>query len=253
MRSRSCSRGRPAPATRPRRGRSTTPRRGRPRPSSTSTAGFSPAAATRAFSPAPGREAAAPRLSLLEVAERGTLFLEEVQRLPAEQQERLAAVIESAEAAREEGAVPAPDVRVVASSSEPWRRRADSTRACSRRLEARQLRVPALAERAEDVPELAQFFVRQHARRVGSVAERVSEASREEAAALPLARRGAGAVRASSSGRSRRRAARSSRSTPASSTRGCPSGRIASSRSSARAGWGRSGGRGTSCSPGRAP
>ncbi len=127
--------------------------------------------------PGPGTGGGAPRLSLLEVAERGTLFLEEVQRLPAEEQERLAAVIEAAEAAREKGAVPAPDVRVLASSSGALEASAGFHPRLLARLEARQLRVPALAERAEDVPELAQFFVRQHARRVGSVAERVSEAS----------------------------------------------------------------------------
>jgi len=37
--------------------------------------------------------------------------------------------------------------------------------------------VPSLAERSEDVPELALFFVRQHARRIGAVVETISEES----------------------------------------------------------------------------
>jgi serine/threonine-protein kinase len=44
-------------------------------------------------------------------------------------------------------------------------------------LERRQLRVPSLVERSEDIPELANFFVRQHARRIGSVVETISEES----------------------------------------------------------------------------
>ena len=44
-------------------------------------------------------------------------------------------------------------------------------------LERRQLRVPALAERPEDVSEIALFFLRQHARRIGAVVETISEQS----------------------------------------------------------------------------
>ena len=39
------------------------------------------------------------------------------------------------------------------------------------------MRVPSLAERAEDVPELARFFLQQHARRAGAVVERLSDES----------------------------------------------------------------------------
>ena len=44
-------------------------------------------------------------------------------------------------------------------------------------LERRQLRVPSLAERADDVAEIALFFLRQHARRIGAVVETISEQS----------------------------------------------------------------------------
>ena len=44
-------------------------------------------------------------------------------------------------------------------------------------LEAGELRVPSLAQRREDLPELARFFVDSHARRAGAVVERLSEES----------------------------------------------------------------------------
>ncbi len=54
------------------------------------------------------------RLSLLELATPGTLYLEEIQRLPGDMQRRLAEVIEDIEASRERGQPAVPDVRVVA-------------------------------------------------------------------------------------------------------------------------------------------
>jgi anaerobic nitric oxide reductase transcription regulator len=56
-------------------------------------------------------------LSQLDLAERGTLFLEEVHRMPADLQERLAAVLEAAARQRERGEPASPDVRVLASTS----------------------------------------------------------------------------------------------------------------------------------------
>jgi DNA-binding NtrC family response regulator len=59
------------------------------------------------------------RLSLLELATHGTLYLEEIQRLPGEVQGRLAEVLENVEAMREGGQPPVPDVHVLAYSSAP--------------------------------------------------------------------------------------------------------------------------------------
>jgi DNA-binding NtrC family response regulator len=116
-------------------------------------------------------------LGQLELAERGTLFLEEIHRMPPALQERLAAVFDAG-ARQLEGGLPAsPDVRVVASTSGPLSAESGFHPALLARLEPRQLRVPALAERAEDIPDLAQFFVTQHARRLGAVVERVSDES----------------------------------------------------------------------------
>jgi serine/threonine-protein kinase len=44
-------------------------------------------------------------------------------------------------------------------------------------LEVRQLRIPSLTERSEDILELALFFIRQHAQNIGSVVEGITEES----------------------------------------------------------------------------
>jgi DNA-binding NtrC family response regulator len=120
---------------------------------------------------------ASPRLTLLELATNGTLYLEEIHRLSADLQGRLAEVIESVERAREHGQPPTPDVRFIAYSSVPLATTSGLHPKLLALLERRQLRVPSLAERSEDVPELALFFLRQHARRIGAVVETISDQS----------------------------------------------------------------------------
>ena len=109
-----------------------------------------------------------PRISLWEMADRGTLYLEEAHRLPAEIQERLAAVLADGTGW---------NVRLIAYSSAPSVGRGEFHPKLLARLEARQLRVPSLAERSEDIPELASYYVQQHARRVGSVVQEIGEES----------------------------------------------------------------------------
>jgi eukaryotic-like serine/threonine-protein kinase len=121
--------------------------------------------------------AAGSRLSLLELAAQGTLYLEEIQRLPGDLQGRLAEVLEGVEAARERGQPPVPDVRAIAYSSAPLAATSGFHPKLLALLERRQLRVPSLAERPDDVAEIALFFLRQHARRIGAVVETISEQS----------------------------------------------------------------------------
>ena len=134
---------------------------------------FSPPAAA-SDSDSPGSTS---RMSLLELAASGTLFLEEVHRLSGSLQERLAAVIADAEAARESGEATTPGVRFIVYASAPLATASGFHPKLLALLERRQLRVPSLSERSEDIPELAQFYVRQHARRVGAVVESVSPES----------------------------------------------------------------------------
>src|SRR6185295_15315074 len=118
------------------------------------------------------------RLSLLELATHGTLYLEEIQRLAGDLQGRLAEVIEGVETARERGRTPlVPDVRFITYTSAPLVASSGFHPKLLTLLERRQLRVPALAERPEDVSEIALFFLRQHARRIGAVVESISEQS----------------------------------------------------------------------------
>jgi DNA-binding NtrC family response regulator len=126
---------------------------------------------------AAAQAAQALRLSLIELATHGTLYLEEIQRLPSDVQSRLAEVLASGEAARERGDPASPDVRVIAYSSAPLATASGFHPKLLARLERRQLRVPSLAERSDDVVEIALFFLRQHARRIGAVVETISEQS----------------------------------------------------------------------------
>src|SRR4051812_37813767 len=128
----------------------------------------------RIISSEPG--AGAP-LTLLELATRGTLYLEEIHRLGSDLQERLATVLESVGAAREQGVPATPDVRFIAYASAPLTAASGFHSKLLSLVERRQLRVPALAERAEDVTEIALFFLRQHARRIGAVVETISAQS----------------------------------------------------------------------------
>ena len=116
-------------------------------------------------------------MSLLELATHGTLYLEEIQRLPGDLQGRLADGLERAESSRERGEPVVPDVRVIAYSSAPLASANGFHPRLLALLERRQLRVPSLAERPDDVEEIALFYLRQHARRIGAVVERISEPS----------------------------------------------------------------------------
>ena len=89
-----------------------------------------------------------------------------------------------------------PDVRFIAYSSAPLAATSGFHPKLLALLERRQLRVPSLAERPEDVAEIALFFLRQHARRIGAVVETISEHVDEAAAQVPLARRRGASCRA---------------------------------------------------------
>jgi DNA-binding NtrC family response regulator len=115
-----------------------------------------------------GKSGESPHASLWELADRGTLYLEEVQRLPLDLQERLAGFLAGGTGQ---------DVRLIASSSATQFSPTEFHPKLLARLQARQLRVPPLAERSEDIPMLAEYYLQQHARRVGSVVQGIGEDS----------------------------------------------------------------------------
>jgi DNA-binding NtrC family response regulator len=116
-------------------------------------------------------------LSLLELATQGTLYLEEIHRLPADLQERLADVLERVQALLESGQPAVPDVRFIAYTSAPLAPTSGFHPKLLALVERRQLRVPSLNERQEDVSDIALFFLRRYARRIGAVVETISEQS----------------------------------------------------------------------------
>ena len=120
--------------------------------------------------------AAAP-LSAFELAAGGTLYLEQIDRLAAEHQGRLADVLDGIDAARARGEAAAPDVRVIVYTAAPLAPSSGFHPSLLPRLERRQLRVPSLAERPEDVEAIALFLLRRHARRIGAVVETISDQS----------------------------------------------------------------------------
>ena len=126
---------------------------------------------------APSAASAGPPLTLLDLATRGTLYLEQIDRLSADLQERLAQVLEGIDASRERAEPAVPDVRFIVYTSVPLAAPSGFHPKLLSLLERRQLRVPSLAERPEDVAEIALFFLRQHARRIGAVVETISDQS----------------------------------------------------------------------------
>ena len=116
-------------------------------------------------------------LTLFELATGGTLYLEQIERLGADLQERLAEVLAAAEASRERAEPAVPDVRFIVYSSVPLAPASGFHSKLLSHLERRPLRVPSLAERPEDVSEIALFFLRRHAHRIGAVVETIAAQS----------------------------------------------------------------------------
>ena len=83
-----------------------------------------------------------PRRSLLDLSVGGTLYLEEVQRLADEVQEGLATALQSAQAARDRGQVPDPDVRVITYTSAPLSTSSGFNARLLSQIDRRQLRDP---------------------------------------------------------------------------------------------------------------
>src|SRR5262249_23583707 len=127
--------------------------------------------------------AVATRAGRLELANRGTLFLDEVGDIPLEVQPKLLRVLQEREFERLGGArTQRVDVRLVAATNRDLERMAEEGTFRSDlyyRLNVFPIRIPPLRERAEDIPTLAQHFARQCARRLGREAPSISPAVME--------------------------------------------------------------------------
>ncbi|PTU31698.1 propionate catabolism operon regulatory protein PrpR [Stenotrophobium rhamnosiphilum] len=104
------------------------------------------------------------RIGLIEAAKGGTLFLDEIGEMPLPLQTRLLRVLEEREVTRVGSSTPIPvDVRVIAATHtdlDSMTRESRFRRDLYYRLNVLRLEIPALYEHAEDIAELAQFFLR---------------------------------------------------------------------------------------------
>ncbi|MEO5697846.1 MAG: nitrogen regulation protein NR(I) [Burkholderiaceae bacterium] len=125
--------------------------------------------------------AQATRRGRFEQADGGTLFLDEIGDMPFELQTRLLRVLSDGQFYRVGGHNPMrSNVRVIAATHQNLedRVRLGAFREdLFHRLNVIRLRLPALRERAEDVPSLTRFFLQKSARELGVEAKRITDAA----------------------------------------------------------------------------
>lgn len=123
------------------------------------------------------------RLGRFELAEGGTIFLDEIGELPAESQIALLRVLQEREFERVGGSRPIPaDVRVIAATN----RNLEAAVAAGTfrldlfyRLSVFPIEVPPLRERKEDIPILLEYFTKRYASRVGKSIKSVDKTTLE--------------------------------------------------------------------------
>jgi DNA-binding NtrC family response regulator len=127
--------------------------------------------------------AVAQRKGRFELADRGTLFLDEVGEMPPATQVKLLRVLEEREFVRVGGTETVQvDVRVLAATNKVLREaveRGEFRRDLYYRLNVLHIAVPPLRERREDIPLLVQRFVQEFAREQGREAVEVSDEAME--------------------------------------------------------------------------
>ena len=110
--------------------------------------------------------AAERRLGRFELADRGTIFLDEIGDIPVGTQVKLLRVLEERELMRVGGVAPINvDVRVVAATNRPLREhveRGEFRTDLFYRLNVLRIHLPPLRERREDVPILVRHFIQQY-------------------------------------------------------------------------------------------
>ena len=123
------------------------------------------------------------KLGRFELADGGTIFLDEVGELPLDMQGKLLRVLQEQEFDRVGGAAPVKvDVRVIAATNRPLERLVEEGRFRADlfyRLNVYLLALPPLRERREDIWLLADHFVRQFRARFTKPVRSIDEASME--------------------------------------------------------------------------
>jgi formate hydrogenlyase transcriptional activator len=133
--------------------------------------------------------AIARRLGRFELAEAGTIFLDEIGELPPDAQAKLLRVLQEREFERVGGGVPIPvDVRVLAATNRDLLQAVrDHTfrEDLYYRLSVFPLALPALRNRKEDIPGLALFLANKFAARIGKRIDGVDRETMERLVAYP--------------------------------------------------------------------
>jgi DNA-binding NtrC family response regulator len=129
-------------------------------------------------------DAKSDRVGRFELADGGTIFLDEIANMPLNQQAKLLRVLETGEFERVGASrTKRVDVRVLSATNADLNAEVAAGRFRQDllfRLNTIHLHVPALRERAEDIPLLADYFLKQHTRRyrkaIAGFDERATEA-----------------------------------------------------------------------------
>jgi transcriptional regulator with GAF, ATPase, and Fis domain len=119
------------------------------------------------------------RRGLLEEANRGTLFMDEISNLPMDMQSRLLRVLQENEV-RPVGSNQTRkiDVRIIAASSKPLRQLLEKgafREDLFFRLYVYPIEIPSLRERVQDIPLLTRYFLQRFAQKQGKKVDTVSE------------------------------------------------------------------------------
>ena len=123
------------------------------------------------------------KVGLLEAANRGTVFLDEIGDMPASMQVKLLRVIEEKSLLRVGGTEPIKvDIRIVAATNKDLKREVETggfRKDLFYRLNVVSLHLPPLAERRDDVPLLAHHFLARYAEEQGKSIEGFSDEAME--------------------------------------------------------------------------
>ena len=129
------------------------------------------------------------RLGRFELAHGGTIFLDEVGELPMETQVALLRVLQEREFERVGGSTSIRvDVRVIAATNRDLQAAIEAGTFRSDlfyRLNVFPIAVPALRERADDIPLLVEYFIDRYARKAGKTIRRVNKRTLDHLRAYP--------------------------------------------------------------------
>jgi formate hydrogenlyase transcriptional activator len=129
------------------------------------------------------------RIGRFELAEGGTIFLDEIGELPPETQVALLRVLQEREIERVGGAQPIPiDVRVIVATNRDLKAAIAANEFRSDlfyRINVFPIEIPPLRDRKEDIPMLVKYFINRYARKAGKQIVSVSNKTLEALQSYP--------------------------------------------------------------------